>query len=173
VLAAYLKGGDTMRPDERKSQPVVVIPEDLIQLESDFQRIMYVEERIAQLSTLKHDRLMLRERFLQALTPPEVQLGFSNRINKLIRENQVLSDRLLVLTSLVDQLKREQITVAAELNKANDMSHRECENIDSIIQSSWSISNRWLFALVASFLSSYMWGLMGFRAPLRPWIRTL
>jgi len=91
--------------------PVVRVPEDLISLETDFQRTLYVENRISQVVALKHDKLQLKERFLQALVPLDLQKGYSDEINRLSLENRSLRSEITSLRSKNSQFQREQIIV--------------------------------------------------------------
>jgi len=97
------------------------IPKGCEEVEVDYQRQMFVEDRLSQISTLKHDRLNLRERFLQTLIPPPVLAGFSEEISRLSIDNRNLLDRVQQLTVDRDRLLSEQIKIVYE--RYDDVDH--------------------------------------------------
>lgn len=132
--------------DHQIHSPIVNVPDDLKVLEADFQRQMYVENRIFQCLALKHDRLMLKDRFLQALVPPDVQIGFSDEINRLQRCCDLYLSQIQSLTSQVEHPLQEQITVKDV--KANDYPIDNREDYDWGPQQPNHRSSIWKMILV-------------------------
>lgn len=84
--------------DESKPESLIV-PECYADIEKDFLRILYVENRIKVLSSLPFDRLKLKERLLSSLEPPEIEDCFVKRNIELTRELLMLKDQLSILRS--------------------------------------------------------------------------
>jgi hypothetical protein len=113
----------------RDMSPQINVPNDCESLEADYQRTLYVEDRIARIASLKHDKMQLKDRFLQFLVPPDVRDGFSSEINRLSCDNTIFRDQIAHLTSEVARLQQEQIIVVIERDKANDITSSREETV--------------------------------------------
>lgn len=131
-----------MRPFSKQFEDPIQVPVDCQGLENDFQRVLYVENRLSSISTLKHDRLKLKDRFLQCLVPPEVQMGFSEEINVLRKEISRLESDNHLLTSRVTQLKNSQLVIrniVAGDNHVSDQGEPEETDHPRHSKSSWIV----------------------------------
>lgn len=87
-------------------QDNIVVPPCCTEVESKIQHVLYVENRMQILSTLKHDKLNLKNELLQTLTPPDVIQGFSSRISELRKELTYAENEIEVLTSRLETARK-------------------------------------------------------------------